>query len=66
MFTILLLAELDDIELNDHQRAIVDQIHGGLLVLAPVGTGQMLLLAESAASSILDFELLLTISLLFI
>jgi len=47
-----MLAELDNIELNDHQLAIIDHIQGGLLVLAPVGTGKTLVLAERAANAI--------------
>lgn len=45
-------AEFDNIELNELQRAIVEHIHGGLLVLAPVGTGKTLVLAERAANAI--------------
>ena len=47
-----MLAELDNIELNDRQRAIVDHIQGGLQVMAPVGTGKTLVLAERAANAI--------------
>ena len=47
-----MLAEIHNIELNPHQRAIVDHIQGGLLVLAPVGTGKTLVLAERAANAI--------------
>ena len=47
-----MLAEIDNIQLNPHQRAIVDHIKGGLLVLAPVGTGKTLVLAERAANAI--------------
>ena len=47
----MMLAEIKNIELNPHQRAIVDHIHGGLLVLAPVGTGKTLILAERCPSS---------------
>jgi len=47
-----MLAEIDNIELNPHQRAIIDHIKGGLLVLAPVGTGKTLVLAERAANAI--------------
>ena len=47
-----MLAEIDNIELNAHQRAIINNIHGGLLVLAPVGTGKTLVLAERAANAI--------------
>ena len=47
-----MLAEIDNIELNDRQDAIVEHIHGGLLVLAPVGTGKTLVLAERAANAV--------------
>lgn len=47
-----MLAELNNIELNDHQRAIIDHIDGSLLILAPVGTGKTLVLAERAANAI--------------
>ena len=47
-----MLAEINNIELNPHQQAIVDYIHGGLLVMAPVGTGKTLTLAERAANAI--------------
>ena len=47
-----MLAEINNIELNDHQQAIVDHIHGGLLVMAPVGTGKTLTLVERAANAI--------------
>ena len=47
-----MLAELDNIELNPHQQAIVNYLQGGLQVLAPVGTGKTLTLAERAANAI--------------
>ena len=47
-----MLTEIDKIGLNPHQRAIVNHIHGGLLVMAPVGTGKTLVLAERAANAV--------------
>jgi len=38
--------------LNNSQQQIVDQVFGGLLVMAPVGTGKTLALAERTANAI--------------
>jgi DNA helicase-2/ATP-dependent DNA helicase PcrA len=42
----------EKIELNDCQQAIVDHVFGPILVLAPVGTGKTLVLAERVAKAI--------------
>src|SRR5690554_183337 len=40
------------IRLDDAQRRVAEHIHGGLLVMAPVGTGKTLVLAERVANAI--------------
>ena len=40
------------VKLDNAQRQIAEHIHGGLLVMAPVGTGKTLVLAERMANAI--------------
>lgn len=40
------------IRLDDAQRRVAEHTHGGLLVMAPVGTGKTLVLAERVANAI--------------